>query len=150
VLVGVGDHEYFVASDASAILEHTRSVVYLNDGDIAVLTPDGYRVMDRQSQVQERAVNALGWDLAAVELGGHAHFMLKEILEQPETVRSTLRGRLAGSTCTRVPRSVWHPRKRSPHRLPRCCCWGDTLGRVAGSGRKSPASWSANSAGYRI
>ena len=96
VLVGVGEQEYFVASDASAILEHTRSVVYLNDGDIAVLTPAGYRVIDRASQVQERAVDALGWDLEAIELGGHAHFMEKEILEQPETVRSTLRGRLMG------------------------------------------------------
>src|SRR2546426_4626911 len=96
VLVGVGGQEYFVASDASAILEHTRSVVYLNDGDIAVLTPAGYRVIDRTSRVQERAVNALAWDLEAIELGGHAHFMLKEILEQPETVRSTLRGRLLG------------------------------------------------------
>jgi glucosamine--fructose-6-phosphate aminotransferase (isomerizing) len=94
VLVGVGTDEYFVASDASAILEHTRSVVYLNDGDIAVLTPDAYQVMDRKSQVQERTVDALAWDLEAIELGGHAHFMVKEILEQPETVRSTLRGRL--------------------------------------------------------
>jgi len=68
--------------------------VYLNDGDIAVLTPHGYQVIDRKSQVQDRAVDALGWDLEAIELGGHAHFMLKEILEQPDTVRSTLRGRL--------------------------------------------------------
>ncbi len=96
VLIGVGAHEYFVASDASAILEHTRSVVYLNDGDIAVLTPHGYQVIDRKSRVQDRAVDALGWDLEAIELGGHAHFMLKEILEQPDTVRSTLRGRLQG------------------------------------------------------
>ena len=96
VLIGVGEQEYFVASDASAILEHTRSVVYLNDGDIAVLTPDGYQVLDRSAAVQERAVDALAWDLEAIELGGHAHFMLKEILEQPDTVRSTLRGRLQG------------------------------------------------------
>jgi glutamine---fructose-6-phosphate transaminase (isomerizing) len=94
VLIGIGEGEYFVASDASAVLEHTRSVVYLNDGDIAVLAPDGHRVLDRQSRVQERAVDALAWDLDAIELGDHEHFMRKEILEQPETVRSTLRGRL--------------------------------------------------------
>jgi glucosamine--fructose-6-phosphate aminotransferase (isomerizing) len=96
VLIGVGEREYFVASDASAILEHTRSVVYMNDGDVAVLTPDGYQVTDRTSRVQERSVDALAWDLDAISLGGHAHFMIKEILEQPETVRSTLRGRLMG------------------------------------------------------
>jgi glucosamine--fructose-6-phosphate aminotransferase (isomerizing) len=61
-----------------------------------VLTPGGYHVIDRSAQVQERRVDALAWDLEAIELGGHAHFMKKEILEQPETVRSTLRGRLQG------------------------------------------------------
>jgi glutamine---fructose-6-phosphate transaminase (isomerizing) len=94
VLLGVGEEEYFVASDAAAVLEHTRSVVYLDDGDIAVLTPDGYHVIDRESHVQLRAVDDVAWDLEATELGGYAHFMLKEICEQPETVRSTLRGRL--------------------------------------------------------
>jgi glutamine---fructose-6-phosphate transaminase (isomerizing) len=94
VLLGVGEEEYFVASDAAAVLEHTRSVVYLDDGDIAVLTPDGYHVIDRESHVQLRAVDDVAWDLEASELGGYAHFMLKEICEQPETVRSTLRGRL--------------------------------------------------------
>jgi glucosamine--fructose-6-phosphate aminotransferase (isomerizing) len=94
VLLGIGENEYFVASDASAILEHTRSVVYLDDGDIAVLTPTAYHVIDKFSRVQLRAVDDVTWDLEAIELGGHAHFMLKEIAEQPETVRSTLRGRL--------------------------------------------------------
>jgi glucosamine--fructose-6-phosphate aminotransferase (isomerizing) len=94
VLLGIGKDDYFVASDASAILEHTRSVVYLGDGDIAVLTPCGYRVIDRSAQLQERTVDALAWDLEAIELGGHAHFMHKEIAEQPETITSTLRGRL--------------------------------------------------------
>jgi glucosamine--fructose-6-phosphate aminotransferase (isomerizing) len=94
VLLGIGDREFFVASDASAVLEHTRSVVYLSDGDIAVLTPSGYHILDRQSQPQRRAVDAIAWDLEALELGGYAHFMLKEICEQPETVQRTLRGRL--------------------------------------------------------
>jgi glucosamine--fructose-6-phosphate aminotransferase (isomerizing) len=100
VLLGVGDAEYFVASDASAVLEHTRSVVYLDDGDIAVLTPDGYHVLDREERVQPRNVDSIGWDLEAIELGGYPHFMLKEIWEQPETVRSTLRGRLVPSSGT--------------------------------------------------
>ncbi|HUL49090.1 MAG TPA: glutamine--fructose-6-phosphate transaminase (isomerizing) [Gemmatimonadales bacterium] len=94
VLLGIGNHEYFVASDASAVLEHTRKVVYLDDGDVAVLTPRGYQVLDHYSQIQPREIDAISWDLEALELGGYAHFMLKEIFEQPETVRQTLRGRL--------------------------------------------------------
>jgi len=94
VLLGIGEGELFVASDASAVLAHTRSVVYLDDGDIAVLTPDGYHVRDRDSHVQVRDVDDIAWDLEAIELGGYPHFMLKEICEQAETVRSTLRGRL--------------------------------------------------------
>src|SRR6266699_6432650 len=94
VLLGIGEGEQFAASDASAILEHTRSVVYLDDGDIAVLTPTGYHIIDTQDHVQLRPVNDIDWDLQGIELGGHPHFMLKEICEQAETVRSTLRGRL--------------------------------------------------------
>src|SRR3989442_5672199 len=94
VLLGIGENELFVASDASAILEHTRSVVYLDDGDIAVLTPNGYHIIDTQDHVQLRPINDIAWDLQAIELGGYPHFMLKEICEQAETVRGTLRGRL--------------------------------------------------------
>src|SRR5881296_4261684 len=94
VLLGVGDGEFLVASDVSAVLEHTRSVVYLNDGDVAVVTPAGYRVLDRDAHEQDRAVDDIEWDLEALALGGYAHFMLKEICEQSETVRRTLRGRL--------------------------------------------------------
>ena len=100
VLLGVGDGEFLVASDASAVLGHTRSVVYLNDGDVAVLTPQGYRVLDREACEQERAVDAIEWDLDAIALGGYPHFMLKEICEQAESVRSTLRGRLLAADGT--------------------------------------------------
>jgi len=94
VLLGIGENELFVASDAAAVLEHTRSVVYLDDGDIAVLTRDGYSVLDRDSHVQLREVDDVAWDLEQIELGGYPHFMLREISEQADTVRATLRGRL--------------------------------------------------------
>src|SRR5690606_16602139 len=94
LLIGVGDGEYFLASDASAILAHTRQVVYLNDGDLAVLTPDGYKVMDINNVPLRRSVERIEWDLAAIERGGYDHFMLKEIFEQPTTIENTMRGRL--------------------------------------------------------
>jgi len=94
LLIGVGDGEYFVASDAAAVVEHTRSVVYLDDGEVAVLRPDGYHIYDLETTRVEKAVRTIDWDLGTVERGGHAHFMLKEIMEQPESIRNTLRGRL--------------------------------------------------------
>jgi len=94
LLVAIGTGEHFVASDASAVLAHTRSVVYLDDGEIAVLRPGDYRILDLAAVEKVKAVTRVDWDLATIERGGHAHFMLKEILEQPESVRNTLRGRL--------------------------------------------------------
>ena len=94
LLVGVGEGEFFVASDASAILEHTRSVVYLDDGEMVVLTREGYRVRNLTDTHVDKPVNQIEWDLATIERGGFSHFMLKEIFEQPESLTNTVRGHL--------------------------------------------------------
>jgi glucosamine--fructose-6-phosphate aminotransferase (isomerizing) len=94
LLIGVGDNEYFVASDASAVLKHTRSVVYLDDGEIAVLGKNGYQITDLETTPVAKQVSTVDWDLAKIERGGYPHFMLKEIMEQPESILNTLRGRL--------------------------------------------------------
>ncbi len=94
LLVAIGNGENFVASDASAVLAHTRSVVYLDEGEIAEVRPGDYRIMDPAAVEKEKAVTQVDWDLATIERGGFAHFMLKEIMEQPESIRNTLRGHL--------------------------------------------------------
>ncbi len=94
LLIGVGEGENFVASDPSAILAHTRQVVYLDDGDVAVVEQERYKVIDAHARPLPRHVDRIHWDLAAIERGGYDHFMLKEIFEQPATVENTMRGRL--------------------------------------------------------
>jgi len=94
LLLGLGNGENFVASDPSAVLAYTRSVVYLDEGNLAVVTPSGYQVKDRHAVPLSKQVSQIEWDLATIERGGFPHFMLKEICEQPESIRNTLRGRL--------------------------------------------------------
>ena len=94
LLIGLGDGEYYVASDVSAILAQTREVVYLDDGDLAILTRDGYTVLNQRAQQLEKGVSKIDWDLDQIERGGFDHFMLKEIFEQPATVENCMRGRL--------------------------------------------------------
>ncbi|MGH7471397.1 MAG: glutamine--fructose-6-phosphate transaminase (isomerizing) [Longimicrobiales bacterium] len=95
LLLGIGQQgEYYVASDVAAILSETNQVVYLDDGDVAVLSRAGYQTFSLRGGPVTKEVEQVSWDLDAIEKGGHDHFMLKEIFEQPETLRNTMRGRL--------------------------------------------------------
>jgi len=94
LIVGVGNHEYVVASDASAIIEHTANVVYLNDNEMVVITDDGMRTLTIDNVPISKEVEQIEWSLEEIALGGYEHFMLKEIFEQPESIRNCLRGRL--------------------------------------------------------
>jgi glucosamine--fructose-6-phosphate aminotransferase (isomerizing) len=94
LVVGVSDGEYYLASDVAPIVEHTRQVVYLDDGEMVVLTPKGFHTATIDHRRVDKEVHEVEWDLAQIEKGGYEHFMLKEIHEQPESVRNALRGRL--------------------------------------------------------
>jgi len=95
ILIGVGkDGEMLAGSDAAAVIEATRDVVYLDDGDYAVLAPDGYRTYHLEGHEVDRSVHEVTWDLDSIEKGGFEHFMLKEIFEQPSSIADVMRGRL--------------------------------------------------------
>ena len=94
LLLGVGENEYIVASDASAIVEHTTSAVYLDDGEMVEITPEGFRTLTLDNNQVSKELENIEFSLQQIELDGYEHFMLKEIFEQPVSVKNTLRGRV--------------------------------------------------------
>lgn len=98
LIIGVGEGENLVAADAAAMVAHTRKVVYLDDGEIAEITKDGFHTTTIEDVSVEKEIHQLTFDLVQIERAGYPHFMLKEINEQPETIRNAMRGRLLVKT----------------------------------------------------
>ena len=94
LLIGYGEDGNYIASDVTALLAHTRTVTYMEDGEVAVLTADSVQIYDRERAPIEKEKHTVDWDVSAAEKGGYAHFMLKEIMEQGEAVRKTVSPRL--------------------------------------------------------
>lgn len=95
LLIGYGKDENYIASDVTALLAHTKTVTYMEDDEVAVITSEGVQIYDRDGSSLEKEKHEIEWDVSAAEKGGYAHFMLKEIMEQPEAVRKTISPRLS-------------------------------------------------------
>ena len=94
LILGIGNNEYFLSSDISGIIEHTKNVIYLCDNQIVDIREDGYKITDMDNKLIDNDITRITWDIKSIEKGGFKHFMLKEIFEQPEVLKNCMRGRL--------------------------------------------------------
>ena len=94
LVLGYGENGNFIASDVTAVIKYTRDVVYMDDGEVAVVTPESIDVFDSEMNPLEKQHSQVDWDVTAAEKGGYAHFMFKEIMEQPEAIRKTVSPRI--------------------------------------------------------
>ena len=94
LIIGCGENENFIASDVTAVISHTRDVIYMEDGEIAVLTAEGVNLFNDEMDPIDKPHSHIDWDVSAAEKGGYPHFMLKEIFEQPEAIRKTVSPRI--------------------------------------------------------
>ena len=97
---GIGENEVLLASDVTAILGHTKQVVYIEDGEVVVVTPEGYETTDIQNNRIKKQIDTIGWELEEIEKGSFAHFMLKEIYEQPQSIMRAMQGRIEHDNAT--------------------------------------------------
>jgi len=100
LILGIGNNEFFVASDVNAVIIHTKKVIYLNDGEIVSITKDNFVITNLDNEIIEAKVSEVNWDISAIEKGDYKHFMLKEIFEQPVSVENAFRGRLISKMST--------------------------------------------------
>jgi glucosamine--fructose-6-phosphate aminotransferase (isomerizing) len=100
LVIGIGDHEYYVASDTSPMLAYTQQVVFLDDGELADITPNGFQIYNLHDQQIHKQSEQIDWNESEAEKGGFAHFMLKEIFDQPTVIKDALRGRLVDTDGT--------------------------------------------------
>jgi glutamine---fructose-6-phosphate transaminase (isomerizing) len=100
LILGIGEDEFFITSDVSAIIIHTKRVIYLHEDEVVDINPEGFTITNLENEIVEAKISKIDWDISSIEKGAYKHFMLKEIFEQPESIENAFRGRLDNKLST--------------------------------------------------